>query len=223
MPQGPKNDKDKAAEALAALAAGQQHDEPPQGSGVEAHAHVDLGQSGKSKPGSPPAPQPKTAAGVRPAAPPQPRGAPPRVPSAPPVRPNSPTADDSTTLAHDQEVAREADAVAHIVEDDDTLNMPAPTPDMIAYRRPAPPPRKRVHLSRTLGFKQTIIPILLTMGVLLPAIAGWNFALGEESPIADAVWIPLTLLGIGVIMLVLGVITMFQVKHQLDTMKQPGR
>ena len=221
MPHPPKNDKDKAADALTALAAGQHHEEPPQGSGVEAHAHVDLGQAGKPKSGPLPPPQSQAAGNVRPAAPPQPRAAP-RVPPAPPVRPISPTGDDPAALAHAQEVAREAEAVAHIVEDDDTLNMPAPTPDMIAYRRPAPPPRKRVHLSRTLGFKQTIIPVLLTMGVLLPAIAGWNFALGEESPIADAPWIPLTLLGIGLIMLVLGVITMFQVKHQLGAMKQPG-
>jgi hypothetical protein len=125
--------------------------------------------------------------------------------------------------AHAQEVARGADAMAHIVEDDDTVNIPAPTPDMIATRRPAPPPRQRVHLSRTVEFKQTIIPTLLTLGVLLPALAGWSFALGEESPVVDSPWIPLAVLGIGVLMLIFSVITMFQVKHQMALLKQPRR
>ena len=124
-------------------------------------------------------------------------------------------------MAHEQEVARGADAMAHIVEDDDTINMPTPTAEMIGYRRPAPPPRQRVHLSRTVGFKQTIIPTLLTLGVLLPALAGWSFALGEESPLVDEPWIPLTVLGIGVLMLISAVVTMFQVRHQLALLKQP--
>jgi hypothetical protein len=238
MSKVPKDDKDDAADALAAFAAGEHHDDTPAGSGVEGHAHVDLGPG---KPVQPPAVPASPAKPLIPAAPPRSRvpGPPPQRPAAPPTaanpmvparpppaapaRPMSPApgAGAQAGLSHEQEVAREAEGLAHVVEDDDTLNMPAPTADMIAYRRPAPPPRKRVQLSRTVGFKQTIIPTLLTLGVLLPALALWSFLLGEESPVHGANWIPLTLAGIGVVMLAFAVVTMFQVKHQLEVMKQP--
>jgi len=252
MSKAPKDDKDDAADALAAFAAGEHHDDTPAGSGVEGHAHVDLGVAKPAQPSPPPAKRPQPAApaaraaGPVPAAPPRSRapGPPPQRPAAPPMATNPmvptrpPTAAPARPMSpnpgagviasgvgagwsHEQEVARGAEGLAHVVEDDDTLNMPAATPDMIAYRRPAPPPRKRVHLSRTVGFKQTIIPTLLTLGVLLPALALWSFLLGEESPVYGANWIPLTLLGIGAVMLVFAVVTMFQVKHQLEALKQP--
>jgi len=117
---------------------------------------------------------------------------------------------------HAAEIEAEAAAVARVIEDDDTLNLPAPSPEMLAHR-PAPPRPKRELLSRTLGFKQTLIPILLTMGVLMIGIAAWSFVLGEESPIAGDQVIQLSLLSIGVVMLGFGVLTMFQVKSQLNS------
>jgi hypothetical protein len=113
------------------------------------------------------------------------------------------------------ELEAEAAAVAHVVEDDDTLNLPAPSPELLAHR-PAPPRPRRELLSRTIGFKQTLIPILLTMGVLMIGIAAWSFMLGEESPVAGDVVIQLSLLAIGVVMLGFGVLTMFQVRSQLS-------
>ena len=100
------------------------------------------------------------------------------------------------------------------MEDDDTLNLPAPGPEAFAPR-PAPPRPKRRPVSRTVEFKQTIIPVLLTQGVLLPAMAAYLFALGEESPLVGHAWIPLTLLGIGLLMLLFAGLTMLQVRHQL--------
>jgi len=119
------------------------------------------------------------------------------------------------------EIEAEAAAVAHVIEDDDTLNMPAPSPDVLAHR-PALPRPKRELLSRTVGFKQTLIPILLTMGVLMIGIAAWSFALGEESPVAGDLVIQLSLLGIGVVMLGFGVLTMFQVRSQLNATAEPA-
>ena len=130
----------------------------------------------------------------------------------PAPRPAAPDAD-----AHAAEIAREADAVAHVVEDDDTLNLPAPTPDMLAHRRTAPAAPRRAPIARTATFKQSLIPILLTLGILLPALAFWSFALGEESPISAAPGIAIALIATGVIMLIFALITMFQVKHQLDS------
>ena len=116
--------------------------------------------------------------------------------------------------AHELELAAGADAIAHIVEDDDTLNLPAPGPEAFAPRRPPVRPKREL-VSRTVGFKQTLIPILLSQGVLLPLIATYLLVLGEESPLAGHAWIPLSLLGIGLVLLLFAVITMLQVRNQL--------
>jgi hypothetical protein len=116
--------------------------------------------------------------------------------------------------AHELEVAAEAEAIAHVVEDDDTLNMPAPGPEAFAPRR-LPVRPKRELISRTVGFKQTIIPVLLSQGVLLSLIAIYLLAAGEDSPLAGNMWIPFSLLGIGLVLLLLWVITGLQVRAQL--------
>jgi len=107
----------------------------------------------------------------------------------------------------------EADAVAHVVEDDDTLNLPSE--EMLSTPRKALPRPQHEPMLRTLAFKQTMIPILLTMGVLLSGIAVWVFTLGEESPVAGAAWIPAAVLGIGAVMLIFAVVVMLQVRGQL--------
>lgn len=119
--------------------------------------------------------------------------------------------------AHELEVAAEADAIAHVVEDDDTLNMPTPGPEAFAPRRPVVRPKREL-VSRTVGFKQTLIPILLSQGVLFPLIATYLLVLGEESPLAGHAWIPLSLLGIGLVLLLFAVVTMLQVRNQLAQM-----
>jgi hypothetical protein len=181
----------------------------------------------------PAAPRPATAGGSssRPPAPAaMPRQvAPPQAPAAkPPISPQPPAPsgdafvvhDDTVAPSahhlsdHDAEVAREAEAIAHVVEDDDTLNMPAPGPEAFAPR-PAPVRPKRQSVSRTVEFKQTIIPVMLTQGVLLPGIAVYVLALGDESPLVGNAWIPFTLLGIGLLMLLFAGLTMLQVRHQL--------
>jgi hypothetical protein len=195
MSQGPRKDKNDLADQLAAFAAGQHGDDhgSGSGSGMDGHAHAQVDLTRPASAAKPPGPIPK---------------------SPPTPRPAEPELD-----AHAAELAREADAVAHVVEDDDTLNLPAPTPDMLAHRRAAPPAPRRAPIARTVGFKQTLIPILLTLGLLLPGLAFWSFALGEESPISATPGIAIALIATGVIMLIFALITMLQVKHQLDQAK----
>lgn len=130
--------------------------------------------------------------------------------------------EEQAPVDHDAEIAAEAEAVAHVVEDDDTLNLPPPPEEMLLHKRPAPPRAPRKLLSRSIFFKQTMIPILLTLGVILAGLGGWLISMGEDSPLVNAVWIPIALLAFGGLMLVFAVITMLQVKAQLDSMKQPS-
>jgi hypothetical protein len=238
MSQGPKKDKDNLADKLAAFAAGEHPEDHPAGSGAEGHTQVNFGHAApRPAPVPSPKPQPpaKPPSAQRPTIPARPAAAPGTPPpakvreSAPgtppvasrqpefPVVSDEPDADrDAAAAAHEAEIAREADAVGRVVEDDDTLNLPAPSPDMLAHRRRAPSSIRRPVLARTVGFKQTLIPILLTLGLLLPGLAFWSFAMGEESPISAAPSIALALIATGVVMLVFAIITMVQVKHQLD-------
>jgi uncharacterized membrane protein YidH (DUF202 family) len=68
-----------------------------------------------------------------------------------------------------------------------------------------------------MGFRRTIIPILLTMGVALPACAVWWCALDEDSPLKLlGLRFPITLAVVGVVLLALGIVNVVQVKHQLE-------
>lgn len=133
--------------------------------------------------------------------------------------PAQPLTPEEQAAMHEAEVAAEAEAMTHIVEDDDTLNLPPPPPEALGPRRPPRRPQREL-ASRTVSFKQTMIPILLTMGVLLSGIAGWSFVLGEESPVVDAPLIPICVMGLGVLMLAFAVVTMLQVRAQLNREKQ---
>jgi hypothetical protein len=167
------------------------------------------------RPSSPTAkPRPQMPGGATPRAPVAPP--PPPVQEAPPatdplVVPEEPIAEDPEARA--REIEAEAEAVAHVVEDSDELNLPAPPPEALGH---VSAPRKPKQLaSQKVSFKQTMIPPLLTMGVLLPGLAVWHYALGEESPIAGSKLVPYTLIIAGVIMLIFAVITMLQVRAQL--------
>jgi hypothetical protein len=109
-----------------------------------------------------------------------------------------------------------ADPFTRIVED---TNVPISFP---VYAPHATPPRAastrptRESLYRRLSFRRTIIPILLTQGVALPALAAWWFLLDQDSPLkAVGLVLPLTLLAVGIVMLGLAVLNMVQVRHQL--------
>jgi uncharacterized membrane protein YidH (DUF202 family) len=84
-------------------------------------------------------------------------------------------------------------------------------------RRPVPEsPRKRVLQSMYL--RRTLIPIMLTAGVMLPTLGGLWFTTDTTSAFrGTGEWVPFTLIGVGVLLLVLGLVNAFHVRHQLQT------
>lgn len=103
------------------------------------------------------------------------------------------------------------------IDEDDVVIVPAPSPEVLAAR-PAPRPVVRQqHLVQRLEFKRTLIPILLTLGVICPFVGLMGYFVKATSPYARLaeVWfsIPFTLTGL--VMLGLGVMTMLQVRHEL--------
>jgi hypothetical protein len=76
------------------------------------------------------------------------------------------------------------------------------TRDLIAERR--------IHNRRTL------IPILLTCGVLMPAVGSLKWLRGPESAFATwPIWAPLLLVACGVLLLLLAIANMVQVRHMM--------
>ena len=90
----------------------------------------------------------------------------------------------------------------------------APQPTAPTFRKP---PLRRQHLVQTLGFKRTIIPILLTLGIVCPFTALTGFFVGPFSPFAKLTvwWFSVPFVLIGIVMLILGILTMFQVRNEL--------
>ena len=81
----------------------------------------------------------------------------------------------------------------------------------LGYRPPTP----QRGMSRDV--KQTMIPILLTTGLLLLAFGVLRFILGPDSPYANLPgWLSGVAIGAGVLLLGVAVMTMLQVKAELD-------
>jgi hypothetical protein len=64
--------------------------------------------------------------------------------------------------------------------------------------------------------RRTLIPIMLTAGVMLPALGGLWFTTDTTSPFRrSGEWVPFTLIGVGVLLLAVGLANAFHVRHQL--------
>jgi hypothetical protein len=101
------------------------------------------------------------------------------------------------------------------IVDDDEVIVPAPTPDVFA---PRPAPQKPVGPPgiKGLGFRRTVIPILLTCGVLLIGIGLLKWLGGSESLFSEmALRVSATLCGAGVFLLLVAALNMMQVKAEL--------
>jgi hypothetical protein len=100
--------------------------------------------------------------------------------------------------------------------DDDAVIVPAPSQDVLGVR-PRRAPVVRQHVVKSLSFKQTIIPVLLTIGILCLAIVGLGFFSGEASPFYAfrAVWFSMPVVAIGLVFLGFAGVTMLQVRHQM--------
>ena len=102
-----------------------------------------------------------------------------------------------------------------VVDDDDTIAIPAPPPEVFAPR-PTAAAKKRTPAQAGIELRRTLIPILLTFGVSLPIIGAWWFTRGPESPIrAAGLALPITMFVVGAVLLLLAVLNMLQVRAML--------
>ena len=105
---------------------------------------------------------------------------------------------------------------------DDAVIVPPPTSDMLAHTHAPKRPMRQQSMVQKLAFKQTIIPIMLTVGLICLIVVGMGLVAGEESPFKVfrmmGFAVPVAL--IGLTLLALGVLTMLQVKNELDKHKQ---
>ncbi len=138
-----------------------------------------------------------------------------------PDRPDRPQAPPSTAWSDEEAalVQSHYDPTSEVVNDDDdvAVNVPAPEPEVFAYRAPATKsPTGTVPILKSLVWRRTVIPILLTCGVLLIGIGSLRWLGGAESIFAD-MSIPLsaTLCGSGLFLLLVAVLNMLQVKAEL--------
>lgn len=91
------------------------------------------------------------------------------------------------------------------------------TPAAKQAPKPATPARAAAPVlhAKHLELKRTLIPILLTLGGLLPLLGALSLALGDESPLADQFLIPVLMLVLGALILASAIFTMLQVRHAM--------
>jgi hypothetical protein len=104
-------------------------------------------------------------------------------------------------------------------EDDDAMAMPAPDASVFAPRpKPAPAPRRAATpVYQTLRFRQTVIPIMLTGGVMSIVLALIYFSLPDDSFFAAVpALVAVVVLVIGAALLGMAVLNVMQVKLMLE-------
>jgi hypothetical protein len=222
-----EDETDEVAERLRALSAGEHAEVPSPPS--SAFDQVDFAA---------PPPAPRVA---RPAVPPGSTSPPPATPPSPtparrklkstpaakpkppkPARPEQPTP--ASDLPPEPPTSYSTMPLIGADEDDDQVMVPAPPAQHLGPRGPlldAP----RSHHARSLLFRRTMIPILLTFGLMLPTLGILWFTSDPASTVrASGLWLPVTLIVLGAIMLLLAIINMAQVKHLLrDAAPAPSR
>jgi hypothetical protein len=99
----------------------------------------------------------------------------------------------------------------------DLASIGATSPATSSARRRA---RQRQALLDSLSVRRTLIPILLTLGLLMPALGGAWFLLPAESPFKQSgSELPLAMLGIGPVFLVVAILNMLQVRSALARLR----
>jgi hypothetical protein len=168
---------------------------------------------------SPSAKRPSTPA-ARPAQPrvsPQSMVARPPSASSPPPGPRSRPATPARPAAPGQPTSAGFDQEVFDDGDETVLEGMSATP--LDYRgpKPAPPPRPRkTPVFKTLGFRRTVIPVLLTTGLMMLAMFAARWFVDEEAPLALLpAWTGILLLLTGVLLVALAVANMMLVRAEL--------
>jgi len=99
--------------------------------------------------------------------------------------------------------------------------MPALTPEYLISTRRAAASRAQVkHQQETLRTRRTIVPILLTLGVMLPILGGLWFVTDEDSPFrALSIFVPIGLIVAGLIVLVVALLNVSYLSKSLKQAK----
>lgn len=107
----------------------------------------------------------------------------------------------------------QAEAMTHVVEDDDSVIVPAAPMEYLGHARVAPQ-QKRIGMLRTKSVeaRRTAIPILLVCGVMFALGGTLKFVVGDESPISDfPIWMPIVLFVLALGSISIAVLNMLQV------------
>ena len=143
----------------------------------------------------------------------------PQRPATPSMRPAVPTARVAPSPAvKSNDLVVPAIEDQPIVMDDDSVIMDAPDASVFAPKRVVKTAKKvdRAALYRTIGYRQTLIPILLTCGVVLLAFSTLRVVLGPDSALADLPgWLPAVLAVTGLVLLGFAGLNMVSVKAEL--------
>src|SRR4051794_5253929 len=103
---------------------------------------------------------------------------------------------------------------------DDMMAAPAPDASVFAPRRST----RDLVAERRIHSRRTLIPILLTCGLLMPAVGALKWLRGPEAPFATwPIWAPLVLVGCGIVLLLLAVANMMQVRQLMRQAPPPRR
>jgi hypothetical protein len=97
-------------------------------------------------------------------------------------------------------------------DDPNLSGAPAPDASVFAPRRST----RDLIAERRIHNRRTLIPILLTCGLLMPAVGSLKWLRGPESPFATwSIWAPLALVACGVLLLLLAIANMVQVRQMM--------
>ena len=122
----------------------------------------------------------------------------------------APTSEDNP-----QAVAAEGDWVGSAPTDDDA--MLAPAPDLSSLRRVPKRSAEHKKLLAGLQFKQVLIPVLLTVGMLSLVLGSCKYLLGPDSPFAYLPdWVSWLSFGLGAALLAAAVVVILSVKALLQ-------
>ena len=109
------------------------------------------------------------------------------------------------------------------VDDDDRVIVPAAPLSALGPKLQYRPAGRSVPVFKTLSFRRTAIPILLTCSVLMVVVAGLKYTVNPDSVMALLpAWIPLVLVAAAVVFLGVAILNMAQVRQQLAAEKAEG-
>ena len=159
-------------------------------------------------PGSaaPPAPRPPGAAATENAPMTSRSGAASRPASPGPARPAAPVIASQSA----------SEPQAQVIDDDDRVIVPAPTADVFLHHGTGASARRAP--ARRLSLRRTLIPILLTAGLILFALGLLRFLWTENNPLAGLQpWLVAIMFAFALVLWGLAAVNMLAVKHQLQT------